>query len=81
MNYYNNIKDKLTTRKAKHVNYVVKEIFDLRYSIINISLAFGRDKMTEEAFHRKIKNRASLLVKRERYRRRLRTWMWEILNT
>lgn len=75
MNLFEKFYDRTTSRKRKHLDYVSDEIMHLRYSIINLSLAYARKEITENTYHRRVSNKALLLAKYERYSRQLRRWI------
>lgn len=75
MKLFEKITARTTSRKRKHLNYVVDEIMHLRYSIINLALAFARNEITETTYHRRVSSKALLLAKYERYSRQLRRWI------
>ena len=71
MNYYNQVKNKLTTRKTKHLHYVLDDIHKMRYSILSLTVQYGYKKIEKEIFHKILENRVALLVKREIYSKQL----------
>ena len=75
MKLFEKIYNRTTSRKRKHLDYVSNEIMHLRYSIINLSLAYARREITEKTYHRRVSNRAVLLAKYERYLRQISLWM------
>ena len=71
MNYYSNLRNKLTTRRTKHLNYVLDDIYKMRYSILSLTVQYGYKKIQKEIFHEILENKVALLVKREKYRKQL----------
>jgi hypothetical protein len=74
MNYYSQLRNKLTTRRTKHLNYVLDDIYKMRYSILSLTVQYGYKKIEKEIFHEILENRVALLVKREKYRKQLQRW-------
>ena len=73
MNLFGKLKSTLKSyqgkkaRRKAHLKWVEQDITTLKFSIINLSIRYGMQEISDSGFCRRAKNRAVLLVRRERY--------------
>jgi len=62
-------------RRKAHVRWVINDISSIKHSIINLSLRYGHNEISEKGYCRRSKHRAILLARRHRYLQRIEKYI------